>query len=137
MPQQSRKTGGKPFAIVRKSGDVFVTMQSAKNKNELATKYPPAEFDVYDMKGKDDIPKKDGAFMSDLTVDPVTKDWKWKVTDAEIAARKKTAKDRGLRSQLIKANSEKAMAQSLGPEFSDDVVRLTAKIAELEAELGG
>lgn len=137
MPQEKKTGKRKSFAVIRKADDTFVTMQAATKKEVLLALYPTNSFRIHEMNGKDDIPLKDGAFMSDLTVDESTGEWKWKLTDAEIAARKKGKRAKAIRAELVKVHSAKNEAVALGADFADEAARLSGKIATLEAELAG
>lgn len=126
---------GKPFAVVRKSDDTFVTMQQAKNKGDLEGKYPPSEFDLFNMTGNNDVPQKEGAFNSDLTVDPSTREWKWKVTDEEIASRAKSKRTDFIKSRIVRLRTYLDKATALGPDFEDEAARLREQIEEAESQL--
>ena len=124
----------KSFAVVDKATDTFLTMERAEQKADLQTRYPDVDFDLHDMDGKDDIPKKDGAHANDLTVD-ANGEWKWKVTDVEIAQRQNNARKETLRNQLLVLLGQKEQADAQGPEFIDMAVALQARIDDIQAEL--
>jgi len=125
----------KDFAIIKKATDSLLTVERGDSAAALEGRYPPADFSIVDMTGKSEIPWKEGTTTDDLTV--VDGEWSFKVSDAEIATRKKNRRKKTIRRDLVLLKIQKDKATSLGAGFESVLGDIDDKIVSLETELGG
>jgi hypothetical protein len=125
----------KMFAVINVVDDCLHTMESAETAGDLEGRYPPGPFLIVDMNGKSDVPFKEGASMRDLTVDPATGEWSWKLTDVEIADRTKAERHALLRKRVLGLMLAKEMAVTLDPTFGPIVVSLQDQITAIQNEI--
>ena len=126
----------KRFAIIDLAKDCVHTMESANEAADLEGMYPPAEYMIVDMEGKDDMPFKAGAYMQDLTIDIATSDWNWKLTDVQIEDRALAERHFLLRKRILGLMTAKEMADVLGAEYVPVSISLQDQITEIQNELG-
>ena len=125
-----------PFAIVDSAEDRFVTMETAMFAADLEMKYPPTEYRIVDMTGKEDVPFLEDTTASDLTVN-LAGEWEWKLLPAEIALRAQENKTTMLRMEQLTLYLRKDQAILLGPDFDYLAPVIQARIDLIEAELSG